>query len=231
MTPAPGPAKEPRWNEVTALFGGTFDPPHLGHREALDGLFTAEPGIARALILPAASPPHKPTVAKTEDRVAMARLAFAPAKLAGPVEFNLLEIERAGPSYSFDTIAELGRHFPSLAFVLGTDQLAAMAGGWHRFPELLGLCHWLVLARKPDGERQAGETLMRWSASGLARAANGAWALPGGKCLRVVSTPARELSSTAIREAIARTGQPPENSVDSDVLAYLKRRGAYGMKT
>ena len=99
MMPA---AREPRWSEVTAIFGGTFDPPHLGHREALDGLFTAGPGIGRALIVPAAAPPHKPAVASSEDRVAMARLAFAPGKLAGPVELSLVELEleraRARPS-------------------------------------------------------------------------------------------------------------------------------------
>src|SRR5690242_6332660 len=93
-----------------ALFGGTFDPPHLGHRQAVRDLIELA-GVQRVLILPSASPAYKPTVASREDRVAMARLCFGPTA-AEPdyparVEFDLRELDRAArtgrPTYTFDT--------------------------------------------------------------------------------------------------------------------------------
>src|SRR3954447_542478 len=87
----------PRWSEVTAVFGGRFDPPHLGHREAVRGLFEY-PGVRRVLIIPSASPPHKPTFAAAEDRVQMAQLNFkstATDSYPPEVEVNLLELERS----------------------------------------------------------------------------------------------------------------------------------------
>ncbi|HUP55886.1 MAG TPA: adenylyltransferase/cytidyltransferase family protein, partial [Bdellovibrionota bacterium] len=65
------------WREVTAIFGGTFDPPHLGHREAVAGLFR-NPGVREVWVMPAASPPHKPAIATAEQRLELARLAFGP---------------------------------------------------------------------------------------------------------------------------------------------------------
>jgi nicotinate-nucleotide adenylyltransferase len=63
------------WHEVTAVFGGTFDPPHLGHREAIAGLFK-NPGVSRALVIPSFIPPQKPQAVGSDHRVAMAKLCF-----------------------------------------------------------------------------------------------------------------------------------------------------------
>ena len=86
-------SRAPRWTECTALFGGRFDPPHLGHEEALAGLFES-PGVARVLVIPSGNPPHKPVTASNEARLEMARAAFLKSNLPGPVEVHPLEIER-----------------------------------------------------------------------------------------------------------------------------------------
>ena len=231
-----------RWNEVTAVFGGTFDPPHLSHRIAVSGLFS-NPGVARVLVVPSPSPPHKPTTASAEDRVAMTRLGFAPAMrlpLAGPVEIDLCEIDRARrhpgqPTYTYDTLGELSRRISPLAFVIGTDQLAKLHT-WHRFPDVLALSHWIILERQTAPGRtlsEAGPVLTQWEASGLVQKEAGHWRvkLPGGglgTCLQVVPTPAPAQSSTQIRESLARQGNPPAESLSSDVLAYLMQRRIYG---
>src|SRR6185437_5876583 len=59
------------------------------------------------------------------------------------------EVQNASPgkpSYSFDTLQELRKDDPRIAFVIGADQLQELPR-WHRFPEILGLCHWIILKR------------------------------------------------------------------------------------
>jgi nicotinate-nucleotide adenylyltransferase len=233
-----------RWSEVTALFGGTFDPPHLGHRIAVAGLFS-NPGVGRVRILPTPSPPHKPTIASTEDRLAMTRLAFGESRihpLPGPVEIELCELERSRlhpgqPTYSFDSLTELRQRIPHLAFVIGTDQLHKLHT-WHRFPEVLGLCHWIILERRNVSEA-SGPVLTQWEASGLIRREGNGWrtterlggaagSLPQGGFLLPVPTPAPALSSTAIRESLARSGNPPDEALLPEVLTHLMRRRIYG---
>jgi nicotinate-nucleotide adenylyltransferase len=228
----------PNWNEVTAFFGGTFDPPHLGHREAVRGLFQA-PGVRQVRVLPAATPPLKPEGTPPVHRVAMARLNFAPQGtdvLPGEVIVDTREIERAAatgrPSFTFDTLLEARTDFPKAAFVIGSDQLRDF-DRWHRFRELLALAHWIVLERRPTGERLSRETLREWEASGLARPSSGGpfpcWQLAGGsKALILVPTEAPAISSTHIRETLGRTGKPPEGLVLSTVFAYLKQNRLYG---
>jgi nicotinate-nucleotide adenylyltransferase len=213
-----------RWSEVSAVFGGRFDPPHLGHVEAVRGLFR-EPGVRRVFVVPSAQPPHKAAAATAAQRLEMARAAFA--GLGGDVIVDDRELRRAGPSYSYDTLQELRRETPELAFVVGADQLRDLRT-WHRFPEILGLAHWIVLARKPDGEALTGATLREWESAGLARPERGGWRLAGGRVLIAVPTAAPAVSSTAVREAIGRTGQAPEGTVSEGISAYLKQNRLYG---
>jgi nicotinate-nucleotide adenylyltransferase len=230
----------PRWAEITAVFGGRFDPPHIGHREAVRGLFE-NPGVRAVKILPAAVPPHKAAFASWEHRVEMTRLAFHPPfpHEAG-IDLREADLARAHPgtpTYSYETLSEMRREYGDrLAFVIGTDQLEQLRT-WYHFPELLGLCHWIVLSRAPDGDAQGRKTLAEWEASGLAtQAGDRLWQFergPGGgkTFLTLVPTPARACSSTAIREAIARGGQPPEEWLPEQVSTYLKKHQLYGSES
>ncbi len=220
----------PRWSETTAVFGGTFDPPHLGHREAVAGLFK-QPGVSRVLILPGPRPPHKAAFADVDDRIKMTQLAFADM----PVSIDLRELKRAElnpgiPSYSFDTLNDLRREFRELAFVVGTDQLEKLST-WYRFPEVLGLCHWIVLARQETAAPYP--ILSQWEAGGLVRQDAGRWQIKAANAprwIQVVPTEARAISSTKVRETLARSGSPPEGSLSLEVVDYLKQRGLYGMR-
>jgi nicotinate-nucleotide adenylyltransferase len=237
------------WTGVTALFGGTFDPPHRGHRIALNGLFS-DPGVARVLVLPSPSPPHKPTVASPEDRLEMARLNFAEVsgtdRLKGLVQIEECELRRGernpdSPTYTYDTLLELKPQFPHLAFVIGTDQLVKFPT-WKRFKDLLGLCHWVILDRQaekvPSGGLQSGalalseRELSQWEGSGMVRRDGPQrWKTPAGTQLQIVKTLAPALSSTRIRESLVLTGKPPEGSLLPEVQAYLMQRGIYGTRT
>ncbi len=227
----------PIWSEVTALFGSRMDPPHLGHREAVRGLLR-NPGVRNVLIIPAASPPHKPVQASAKHRTEMAQINFSSARSDSfPTEVRIdeIEIKRAlrNPnqlSYSFDTIEEIRPQYPHLAFVIGSDQLQSMHT-WHRFPEILTLCHWIVIQRKPDGLEQTQQTLQAWSASGLIENKQSQlWNIRNSQYfIQTVTTDAPPISSTQIRREITRTGSPPASSLLPEVEGYLKLHQIYGI--
>ena len=242
----------PRWNEITAVFGGRFDPPHLGHRQAVQGLLK-NPGVKQVLVIPSAAPPHKPTVASIESRLAMTRLNFAIAAgdsfPAAQVQVDDREIRRNDlnpdqPSFTFDTLKELRKIDEKLAFVVGTDQLPFFHR-WAKFPEILALAHWIVLERATPGEtftELAQQTLRDWSASGLVKPVQERlWQVTKGQTfgsrtagstfVTILPTQAVDVSSTFIRETIARTGASPADTLLPSVAEYLMLTGLYGIRT
>ena len=108
---------------LTAVFGGTFDPVHLGHLGLADYLLETD-RVSRIVFLPAPHPPHKPgnEPAPFADRAAMLRAA-----IAGHARMSVseMEAERPGPSYTVDTLDILKRLYPAERFVwvIGSDSL------------------------------------------------------------------------------------------------------------
>ena len=132
------------WNEVTAIFGGTFDPPISGHREAVRGAFH-QPGSRDAF--GSYRRPCRPTSQRSRLPITAWRWresGFArPAQTRCPVEIkSTVESSSATgeASYYLSTpLRNYARQIPKLAFVIGADQLAKTCRRWHRFPEVLGL--------------------------------------------------------------------------------------------
>ena len=128
------------------LFGGTFDPPHLGHlvvaQDVVEGL-----ALDRLLFLPAGSPPHK--TGKVISPAPL-RLEMVRALTAGSDVFRVsdVELKRGGPSFTVDTLRYYRDLYPEaeIFFVLGADQATAF-DGW-RDPEILAsLATLVVMAR------------------------------------------------------------------------------------
>ncbi len=187
-----------------AVFGGTFDPVHNGHLRA--AWEASETLGADVHLVPAKVPPHRPQpVADAARRVAMLRAALAGQDR---LRLDLRELEREGPSYTFDTLtslrAEIGDARP-LVLVVGADAFAGLAT-WHRWRELFGLAHMCVLTRPaqipalPDAlaaevaERRIGDP------AALREAA-------AGRVLDTVVT-SLGISATRIREELAHGGEP-----------------------
>lgn len=126
------------------LFGGRFDPPHLGHllaaQEALEALVLDE-----LWFVPAQTPPHKPAIASAEHRFGMTLLATAshPA-----FRVSRLELARAGPSYTFDTVTRVRECEADvkLFFITGVDAYADIET-WHRATELLETATMVAVSR------------------------------------------------------------------------------------
>lgn len=134
-------------NQRIGIFGGTFDPPHLGH------LFVAEEarircGLERVLWIPNNVPAHregKTASAGPDARTELTALAIAdnPA-----FEISRLELDRPGPSYLFDTLTELRELYAGaeLFFICGADSLRDVLT-WYRGPELFQLCTFVAASR------------------------------------------------------------------------------------
>jgi len=95
------------------IFGGTFNPPHIGHTRLAEH-FVKELKLDRLLVIPTYQPPHKSAdnLASGEDRINMCMLAFRDAVIS-PIEMN-----RGGKSYTYDTLAELASEDKKLFFLL-----------------------------------------------------------------------------------------------------------------
>jgi len=135
-----------------AVYGGSFNPPHLGHvRAARAALEQLRPD--RLLLIPAAEPPHKTLAAGSPDgaaRAAMTELAFR--ELPG-AEVSDMELRRAGPSYTADTLSELAALYPGaeLILLMGTDMLLTLEQ-WYDYRRILSLAAVAAFARNPGGE-------------------------------------------------------------------------------
>ena len=153
---------EDRTGMEIAVYGGSFNPPHLGHREAvITALDTLNPDLL--LIMPDHEPPHKemeegsPT---PEQRLELCRMTFGDLDR---VEVSALELERNGKSYTYDTVLELQERYPgaSLTLVVGTDMILTFEE-WYHFEYLLAHCRIAALARDLEDEeklREAAEHL------------------------------------------------------------------------
>jgi len=151
-------------------------------------------------------------------------LSTLPLEFRGRIELCLEETQWAvthpgKPCYSFETLQRLKQKYSEpLAFVLGTDQLENLPN-WYRFPEVLELARWLVLPRLPDSIAGAKIALQKLRAQ-----------LPvsSGEQFEILHALIPEVSSTELREQLARTGTPPQNTLPVGIYEYLIEKHLYG---
>ncbi len=133
-----------------ALYGGSFNPPHRGHLEAVKSVLQLlNPDLL--LIIPDREPPHKELEdgsPSAEERFALCKLCFGGL---AHVEVSDLELKRKGKSYTFETIKELETLYPEALFtlVVGTDMFLSFEE-WYHFEYMLSNCRLAVLSRNPD---------------------------------------------------------------------------------
>lgn len=133
-----------------AIYGGSFNPPHLGHLEAAKTV-CAELAPDKLLIIPDNIPPHKamdPGSPTAEERLALCRIAFRSIPGA---EISDMEIRRRGKSYTAHTVRELRERYPDdeLFLVVGSDMLLSFEE-WYEFEYLLSECTLAVVSREED---------------------------------------------------------------------------------
>jgi len=130
----------------TAIFGGTFNPLHIGHYEMLSALQNDDT-IDEILIMPDRIPPHKVCnyMADDNSRIEMCRIV---AKDFPKADVCLIEFERTGKSYSYDTVVLLQEKYPNkqFIFVCGGDMLVYFPK-WYKYDELMKLIPFMAFRR------------------------------------------------------------------------------------
>lgn len=185
------------------VFGGTFDPPHVGHLIVAQDAFTAL-RLDRVLFVPAAAPPHKHgrVAAPAEFRLAMLRAAIGADSRFAVEE---LELRRAGPSYTVDTLRALHADHPEaeLFFLLGADQFREFHT-WRDPAEIARLARPVVLSR--GGREDVGAVID----------------LP----YQTLAVTRIDVSATEVRERVAARA-PIRYLVPAGVEEIIQREGLY----
>jgi len=185
------------------IFGGTFDPIHLGHVEVADAVRDAL-GLDRMLVVVANHPWQKQDrpVTPAEDRFAMVAAALADRP---GLEASRIEIDRGGPSYTIDTVRQLGRADPGaeLFVVVGADVVATL-DTWREHEALRDLVTLAVVDRPGTPHLDPP---------------------PGWRAVRVAVAPI-DVSSTDLR-AVLEAGGSVEGLVPEAVIRSLSDRGLY----
>lgn len=193
------------------ILGGTFDPIHLGHMAVARAAIECA-GLDQVVLMPAGQPPHRgPTFASAVERLEMARLAAA---ADGRIKVSEIEVSRAGPSYTVDSLRALGQERPDDEhhLILGWDA-AREIRSWRDSESVLEAAPLVVLAR-PGLPVPETEDLLR---AGLDPAH-----------VRVCREATPDIESTEIRRR-ASAGESLEGLVDPRVEDYIRERRLYSL--
>jgi nicotinate-nucleotide adenylyltransferase len=208
------------------IFGGTFDPIHLGHLDAGDAACTAL-SLDTILLIPTHDPPHRPIDprASVYHRFALVSLAVAERSA---YRVSDMELVRQGPSYTADTLRSLhaeGWRASQLFFILGTDAFAEIAA-WYGFPSFLDLAHFVVIARPGTTIETAAARTPQLRAR-MCVAPYGESVADGPTRIFLVEAQTHDVSSTAIRERIV-AALPIDDLVPAPVARHILKHHLYG---
>lgn len=192
----------------TALFGGTFNPPHIGHYEMLRALDYRR-DIDEVWLMPDRIPPHKVCdfLASDKDRINMCRIMAEDFK---KVKLCLIEFERTGKSYSIDTVRLLKQKYKErdFIFVCGGDMLISF-DKWYKYEELLKEIPFFVFRRTGTDGGLFDKAAERYKNMGMR--------------LLVSDKAVPQVSSSYIRSNIAKS----EKLLPKKVYEYINAGGIY----
>jgi nicotinate-nucleotide adenylyltransferase len=195
-------------SERIGVFGGTFDPPHIGHvRVAVE--VTDQLGLDRLLWIPAGRPPHKTSSDVTDPRIRLEMVRLT-ASTDPRFEVSSIELDRPGPSYTVDTLRTLRKLHPTaeIFLILGADEVRDLPTTWRQPESVLGLARLAIMDREGESALDAAP------------------ALPGMERAVHVPVPRVDVSSTAVREAV-RSGEEYQALLPPGVAAVVRREGLY----
>ncbi len=197
------------------IYGGSFSPVHNGHVAAALA-FMEQMWLDILYIIPARDPPHKELDGQVSaaERLRMCELAFAGVD---GVIVSDMELQRAGKSYTVDTLRALSAPDRRLFLLCGTDMLLTL-DKWHEPEELFRLCYPVYVRREDDRALDAPivSKIQEYREA-------------YGKVVRRIVTPPVVVSSAAVREKLAH-GERIDDMVPAAVAAYIEKNGFYRSK-
>lgn len=206
------------------IFGGSFDPPHLGHEEAIAEIYkTFSP--ARIWLMPTFQSKSKTISTSFEHRFQLAEILSAGLQnRLGVKNIQVSSAEKElNTTYTFELLRGLQsrktEYGEKPTFVIGSDQFQSLPN-WGNFPEVLDFCNWLILVRKPD--------TLSSIATSIEQAKKDGW-LTSSRTFQFFETEARAISSSQIRGFIAKKEtEKLKMNLNLNVLDYLERNHLYG---
>ena len=198
--------------EKIGIFGGSFNPPHLGHVHA--ARYAARSlGLDRLMLIPSGKTPCKPVpelTASPEQRIKMLSIAFGSVPIA---EVSSMELDRGGESYTWETVQQIREGNPEaeLFLLLGTDMFL-------KFPQWVDadkLCGEVTLVSMNRGEKGEQENLIRAAARIESM---------GGRTV-MLDNPVNPISSSQVRRLLAFEGA--DSFLPEGVLSYIRREKLY----
>ena len=191
------------------VFGGTFNPFHIGHYEILKALQSDE-SVEKILLMPDRLPPHKTSefLIDDETRIEMCRLA---SKDFPKCQLCLIEFEREGKSYTVDTVKLLKERYPhkDFAFAIGGDMFVSFKK-WKKYEELIKMLSFFVFKRSATDMVEFGKVFEELTTEGMRI------------ILKDDVIPA--VSSTELRQEFENN----KDLIPEKIYKFLKERGVYG---
>ena len=217
------------------LFGGTFDPIHLGHLRTVKEV-SEKFDLSLTYLIPAALPPHKPyqVISPAEERLEMMRLAVGSLEA---FEISEIELNRTGPSYTIDTLKHFkngpGAADQTFYLIMGLDAFLEI-DTWKAYLDIFRLVPVIIMAR-PGGSSVPVESpwlkvtdFIRQKISGRYRITDtGAFPSDGEyQPIHFIDVSLLEISGTRIRDFI-RQGRSIQFLVPEKVERYIQQQGLY----
>lgn len=195
---------------AVGVLGSAFNPPHLGHlalaQEAIWQL-----GLEEVVLVPTGAAPHKRIA---DDPGRKVRLAMTRLAAADDPRFSVsgLEVDREGPSYTYETLELLAedRGDPDLVFVMGADAAVGLES-WHRPERVVELARLAVARRAGVADADVAAALRSLGAEGRAT---------------MLEMPQFGVSSSTVRERAA-AGRPLRYLVPEAVARFIEEKGVY----
>ena len=204
------------------IFGGTFDPIHIGHLRVAQE-FASAFGLDQVLMMVAAIPPHRERpAASPEDRLRMVQLAVGncPGLTASD-----LELHREGPSFTLETVREVSKAAEnSLVWMALGGDAYSLISSWYRPEDVLAQVHLVVLTR--PGYPVDLMTPLPKKLSERYTSTEGVYLHDSGGSLRTLQVSPVDVSSSMIRKAVSE-GHSIRDLVTDEVLQYIQQKGLY----
>lgn len=208
------------------LFGGTFNPVHLGHLRSAEEI-REQFDLAKIIFIPAHMPPHKRVrMAPASHRLAMVRQAIRDNPW---FEASDIELQRQGNSYSFETIDYFTRLLGSRAelfFIIGSDVFRDIST-WKQYPHFFAACNFIIMTRPGSPVQDPAALLPRDLDRHFSyHARRRCFVHCSGRCIHVCNVTLLDIASTEIRSRLA-TGRSIQYLVPRPVALYIKDQNLY----
>ena len=191
------------------IYGGTFNPPHIGHIQAAKA-FVDNMKLDRLLVIPTYSPPHKEYTSRVtcDDRLQMCRIAFSKIDKA---DVSDIEIARGGTSYTYLTLQDLQNDDTELYFLCGTDMILSM-DRWKNPDIIFKLANICFIRRENDEQntQMINHKCLEYKEKFNAK-------------IYPINAEIIDISSSAIRNGEADA----EKYLTDDIAEYISRKGLY----